>query len=58
MVYLDYANGQFMPGGYQIRFNNVKRLLSDLNLTFKVRFDDKVMIFDFGYPNPDLILQE
>ncbi len=48
MVYLDDANGQFMRGGHQMRFNKVKSHLSD----------DTVMIFGFGYPDPDMILQE
>ncbi len=37
-----------MRGGYL--FNNIKRLLSDLLLTFKVRYNDKVMIFCLWLP--------
>ncbi len=47
VVNKDDANGQFMRGGYQRRLNNVKSLLSDLNLTFKVRYYDNVMILAF-----------
>ncbi len=47
-----------MRGGYQLRLNNVKSLLSDLNLTYKMRDYDKVMILGFDYFNLDLILQE
>ncbi len=37
-----------MRGGYLLRFNNVKSLLSDL---IKVHYDDTVMIFGFDYFN-------
>ncbi len=41
MVYSDDASGQFMRGGYLLRFNNVKILLSDLILTYKMRHGEK-----------------
>ncbi len=47
-----------MRGEYLFRFNNAKRLISDLFLTYKMRHDDKIMIFVFDYLNPDLMLQE
>ncbi len=41
MVYIDDASGQFMRGGYLLRFNNIKSLLSDLILTYKMRHGEK-----------------
>ncbi len=41
MVYSDDASGQFMRGGYLLRFKNVKSLLPDLILTYKMRHGEK-----------------
>ncbi len=45
---LDVANGQFMRGGYLLRFKNVKCLLCYVIRTYKMWFGDKVMqIYEF-----------